>query len=451
MNANQRQNVINQIDKFKSLNLQEIFTSKFGADANPEETSAEDYSVVEIFSLSERMVIQLEERINMPSIWQMLPAVHSFNNDFPNCDVYSQLSQLVVYLGRGEYQNCVHPLKSLIYYQIINGFWDRPKKIELGVRMQNLEEIERKLSLIQTHQDERRKQLEGLLANATTAKESLEIFVSEETQKFEYLTANLEASNRKLAEIERDLAEGKSVLSDIVDLKNQSETLKKHIESIQDSAKNTQEEIDVAFETFKKASSESLTNSENKLAQIDTDHQYVSEKKEEVRKMMGYIADGTLSHSFNSRKSKIQISVWWWFAGSMFSAVLMGIWIFVVFIHLKADTGYPVADIFINIAKTSPMIVLFWFSLSQYQKERNLLEEYAFREAMAVTLTAYLEQLHGEEDKNKQDLLLRTVEKLYTKPKISSEGVGLFSFKSKDLVDLVKEVKDVMIELKSKK
>lgn len=167
--------------------------------------------------------------------------------------------------------------------------------------------------------------------------------------------------------------------------------------------------------------------------------------------MMGYIADGTLSHSFNSRKTKIQTSVWWWFGGSIASALLMAAWIFVVFTCLKADTGNAIADIFINIAKTSPMIVLFWFALNQYQKERNLLEEYAFREAMAITLTAYLDQLHDEKDEHKRELLLNTVEKLYTKPKISNEGVGLFDCKSKDLVDLVREVKEIVLDIKTKK
>lgn len=97
--------------------------------------------------------------------------------------------------------------------------------------------------------------------------------------------------------------------------------------------------------------------------------------KEEVNKMMGYISDGTLSHSFNSRKTEINKSTNRWLFVSVISAILMGAWIFIVFTCIKADTGNVIADMIINAVKTTPLIALFWFSLRQYSKERNLLEE----------------------------------------------------------------------------
>lgn len=451
MNAAQRQNVINQIVTFKSLDLETIFATKLGNDAQPENTSAGDYSVIEIFSLSRQVVSQLEERINTSNLWQMLPATQNFNNDFGQCDLNGQLSTLSTYLGRGDYTNSVPSLKSLIYYQIINGFWDKPRRIEVGVRMKTLEIIENKINLLESHLNERRTQLERLLTDATEVKTNLDSFVQEETQKFEALTINTKESETKLTVIQTHLEETGTELSKIKTIETECVKLKSAIELIQTNTTAKQTEINSAYDTFVKSSTETFDNAIDRLEQIDKDYNYVEGKKEEVRKMMGYIADGTLSHSFNSRKTKIQTSVWVWLVASILSAIFMATWIFIVFTCLKAETGNPLADIFINVAKTSPMIVLFWFSLNQYQKERNLLEEYAFREAMAITLTAYLDQLHGEEDENKRGLLLGTVEKLYTKPRISSEGVGLFSFKSKDLVELVKEVKDVLVEVKSKK
>ena len=131
----------------------------------------------------------------------------------------------------------------------------------------------------------------------------------------------------------------------------------------------------------------------------------------------------------------------------------MGVWIYVVFTCLTSSTGKIVVDMLINVAKTTPLIALFWFSLKQYSKERNLAEEYAFREAVSVTLTAYANQVvRGEEESNERiDLIRETVEKLYTKPQITNEGIGLFSFKSKDIVDLLKEVKEIVGEFKNLK
>ena len=140
MNITQKQNVLNQIEAFKNLNLEEIFASKLGNDANPENTSAGDYSVFDIFVFSKRVVVQLEERLYVPDYWQMLPASQNFNNDFENCDLNLnyQLSKLTSYIGSANYENCVASLKSLIYYQIINGFWEQPKKMEASVKMKTL-------------------------------------------------------------------------------------------------------------------------------------------------------------------------------------------------------------------------------------------------------------------------------------------------------------------------
>ena len=142
-----------------------------------------------------------------------------------------------------------------------------------------------------------------------------------------------------------------------------------------------------------------------------------------------------------------------WGMGSFVSALLMGVWIFVVFAYLNTSVAGDtiansaaviLANLVINIAKTSPIVALFWFSLTQYIKERNLQEEYAFREAVAVTLTAYLDQLDGEEDEHKRTLLMNTVEKLYTKPVLAGEKGLSVSLSSKDIAEALKNLGDAL-------
>ena len=159
--------------------------------------------------------------------------------------------------------------------------------------------------------------------------------------------------------------------------------------------------------------------------------------------MMGYIADGTLSHSFNKRKENIKRSekIWMWVSlGTLLGLIA---WVCVVFIWLSANTGIVWADILINGIKATPLAFAFGFALTEYSKERNLLEEYAFREAVAVTLTAYLEQLNGDNTDEQKKLLVNTVEKLYTKPIISNKEYKLFNFDTKDIAKTAEKVKEI--------
>ena len=177
---------------------------------------------------------------------------------------------------------------------------------------------------------------------------------------------------------------------------------------------------------------------------ITTDYDSVSANAEEVRKMMGYIADGTLSHSFNNRKKDLSKRIKNWLIGCCVVAVLTIAWVCAVFFWLKADTGYEWANIVINGIKSSPMFFLLGFALAQYQKERNLMEEYAFRESVAVTLTAYLEQMPNKEDEDKRKLLMTTVEQLYTKPVIANKEYEALRLDSKDISETTKTLKELV-------
>ena len=453
MNANQRQNTVNIIDEFKSLNFSDIFVSNFGNDSKPEETFQGEYSILDIFTLSKRVFLQLEEKINDLHYWPLLPATHTFNNDFGSCNLEANLRYLQTYIARGDFANSVALLKPLIYYQIANGFWEKPITFEKSMTIKKIQEVEERIELLQAHLFERRNQLESLHEETTQTKIGLDEYISAKSDEFSVLDNRLEESNVLLENIRSSKETATSLEETTSSIKNDCEELKQEINTIQKESKETQEKIDSNLSDFEKLSLSTFDNMQQKLDVINSDHSYVHEKKEEVRKMMSYISDGTLSHSFNKRKTEIKKTTDLWLWVSVGSAILMGVWIFVVFTYLKASTENIAVDMIINAVKTTPLVALFWFSLKQYSKERNLLEEYAFREAIAITLTAYADQIEQTETTNdkKVNLIKETVDRLYTKPQISHEGIGLFSFKSKDLVELLQEVKEIVNSIKSSK
>ena len=187
-----------------------------------------------------------------------------------------------------------------------------------------------------------------------------------------------------------------------------------------------------------------------------------SEKMEkyatEALTLLGYIKDGTLAHSFNNRKMSIQKQVNFWKWLSISGTILLAVWICVVFTVLNVNIAGPdaskvsgfivFANLMLNIAKTSPMVVLLWFILAQYKKERHLLEEYAFREAVSLTLSSYLNQLGESQDEHQRELLMRTVERLYTQPIIVGDSSIAISLKSGDILKTVRAVTDATTESK---
>ena len=106
------------------------------------------------------------------------------------------------------------------------------------------------------------------------------------------------------------------------------------------------------------------------------------------------------------------------------------------------------ADILINVIKSSLMVFAFGYSLNEYNKERTLYEEYAFRESVAITLTAYLQQLESCSKEEMQKLLMDTVEKLYTKPIISTKEYKFSKLDAESIAELVKPVAQSINELK---
>ena len=214
---------------------------------------------------------------------------------------------------------------------------------------------------------------------------------------------------------------------------------------MQEKSTTKQKEINDLYSTATTELKNIRVEADNMIESISSNFATVSKYTTEVKNMMGYIKDGTLAHSFNKRKGEVETRVKWWTKISGGLLVLMVIWICVVFFKLSANTGYAWADIIINGIKSSPLVFAFGYALNEMSKERNLLEEYAFREAIAVTLTAYLEQLKDTEDgKSCEALLTSTIEKLYTKPVISNKEYKMINFSAKDAKDILSDAANVI-------
>ena len=450
MNANQRQSILDAIVEFEKADFETPFKNKYKDTATFDSIVIADYSIAELFAMAKRAIAQLKEFLDNGN-WQVIPSDNIPMPIYGNITLRNVIVNFTNNFKSAAYEQAATQVKSLVYFEMRCGFWDQPKRIELGIRESSLKTLEQRAELTMTHIDAREDKVKLLIDELETKKSEIEKLINTKRQELETLKNNQSESNNILKDIQSVSKSANSELSTI-------ETHNKKVQTILDELETAQRKVEEQIKTSntnitdaKSALDNFNSDAESKISKITSDYESVSNNAEEVRKMMGYIADGTLSHSFNKRKEDLKKSVENWSNTCTWVAVLAIIWVCVVFFKLNADTGNVWADILINGIKSSPLFFLLGFSISQYQKERNLMEEYAFRESVAVTLTAYLEQMPEKEDEDKRKLLISTVEQLYTKPVIANKEYGLLKFDSKDLSDTSKTLKELVEALLNRK
>ena len=450
MNANQRQSILDAIVEFEKADFETPFKNKYKDTATFDSIVIADYSIAELFAMAKRAIAQLKEFLDNGN-WQVIPSDNIPMPIYGNITLRNVIVNLTNNLKSAIYDQAATQAKSLVYFEMRCGFWDQPKRIELGIRESSLKTLEQRAELTMTHIDAREDKVKLLIDELETKKSEIEKLINTKRQELETLKNNQSESNNILKDIQSVSKSATSELSTI-------ETHNKKVQTILDELETAQRKVEEQIKTSntnitdaKSALDNFNSDAESKISKITSDYESISNNAEEVRKMMGYIADGTLSHSFNKRKEDLKKSVENWSNTCTWVVVLAIIWVCVVFFKLNADTGNVWADILINGIKSSPLFFLLGFSISQYQKERNLMEEYAFRESVAVTLTAYLEQMPEKEDDDKRKLLISTVEQLYTKPVIANKEYGLLKFDSKDLSETSKTLKELVEALLNRK
>lgn len=447
MNLSQKQQVLDAIHSFEAVDFETAFAQKYKDTATMDSVQAGDYSVADLLALSKKAVSQLNARLQNDD-WQVLPLTQNLN-EYGQVNVYTLLIHLRRNLQGGLYPQAANQIKALVYYEIQNGFWNQPQKIELGIRESSLAKLEQRAALMMAHIEERQGKINQLIDEVNSLKEVLNEFGKEKRQEYQILRRNQEESEKVLAAIknkEELVAVGQN---NIVKVNEQCDKVLKKLQEEQDIAKQEQAKINKQNNEIQAAHQQLKDELNTDLTNIRETYEATTKYKEEIAKMMGYIADGTLAHSFHEQRERKIKGIKIWGVCTVLSLVALVAWIYAVFTYWPANTGNEWANIIINAIKSSPLAFLFGFALTHLAKNCNIKEEYAYREAVALTLTAYMEQLDGEENLDKKQLLLKTVEKLYTKPILSNdESKSPIKINTKDFTDIMAQLTEAVKAIK---
>lgn len=443
MNSAQKQNVANAIQDFLSVEdkFEQIASEKYKNEQTIDTIIVQDYSLTELILYSKSIIRKISNRLEQDN-WQTLPFV-VVAQEFGQFNLNILITNLKNAFIQGNYDNTAKFLKPLIFYATTNGFWNEMPNIDLKMQESSLAKLEERAQLTMEHIDKRAEIATTTIKQLTDKITELNKLIADKQKEFSVLQTNQTQSNNLLNNIKNFNKNAETFSATIEQTKNKCNGILTDLEKKQEKVTQQQNDIDKQIELANTNIQEFETNSKEKIDSIQSGYVSVSANVDEVRKMMGYITDGTLSHSFNERKKIIERNEKKWMWISIVSLVLLIAWICIIFIWLSANTGIVWADILINGIKATPLVFAFGFAITEYSKERNLQEEYAFRESVAATLTAYLNQLDGEISEEQKGLLTSTVEKLYTKPIISNKEYKLFNFDTKDIAKTAEQIKEL--------
>ncbi|KKS89057.1 MAG: hypothetical protein UV65_C0040G0002 [Parcubacteria group bacterium GW2011_GWF2_43_11] len=144
---------------------------------------------------------------------------------------------------------------------------------------------------------------------------------------------------------------------------------------------------------------------------------------EETRVQLGKAANEKLANSFEQVKGDLKSDkskFFWWLVGAIASLVIATaavVWWQLEEIGTLYHLSFPV-----RIALLSPIIYLIVFIKSEYNRARNLIEEYTFKAAIARSFEAYKEIVEGTELKASKETLgfiLKSISDLYSSPMVN--------------------------------
>lgn len=452
MNINQRQQVLDVLDLIDNQNIKEKLIENYPEVSDLTKVGIGNYNASELVHLISKMTIQLRNELEK-GLKFFLPFTENFSNDFGTVNLHQDLNQILSYIQHKRFDRIEPILEKLIHYQIKNGFWDKSNVKSHSI---NQEELKKQKNAIEINQIALNKNIENY--------ESLKNLIEEKTKEFNDFVID---KKEELSQVLNLFNNAKSYLNDITDIKSQIQNKETEINGILKSVNEKLESITIDISDYKNDFEIIKTDNTSLKKELDTkifdaslqlekakeELAFIDSKKSQIEILTGMAADGALGSKFDQRQVKLDKALTFWKWAVPLVSLLTLTWIIIVFTCLTPHFKNEWLNILINIIKTTPMFILLGFVFSQYKKERNLQEEYAFKSAVAMTLTAYsgmLSKADTENNVSRQQMLLKSIELVYNQPNIyTPRNVRTPNISSKDFNETLSTLTEAIKNIKS--
>lgn len=460
MNITQRQQILDlteKIEKFdlvgfmKSQGIEDLLQHQYG-----------DRPFLEFSQQIHKMYNQLRSEIEGKD-FKYIPVTFNSATEFGNINLTQDLSELLSSLKvHGNETNVLQILDKLIFFQIAFGFWDRSSIKVHDVRAIDLKRKLNEFNLLEVRFKSQSENIEKNILIVQDLIEKLNIGLSQLNTNATEISTIKQESDASYTLIKRNLEDSDTTKTQITLLQTKiTEALNKISTDInENSTKFT--EISNQNNKLKAELEKTIEDSKNHNNEINNTYKYIDSKKDQIEKMVGLATDGAIGYKFDERQKSIFKSILFWKIAVPLSYILAAFWVVLVFTVFKAKFENEWLNLSINLIKTTPAWFLVAFCTNQYKKERDFEEEYAFKSAMAMTITSYTSLLSNDDAdkmKTKDKVLSKVLDNLYASPlhketehksitmrrnKITSDA----SSKAKELEEILKPVIELMKEIK---
>lgn len=452
MNISQKQTILTEIETMLGFDFDSMVATQF-PETDFSAIMFGRYNTLEFKGLFYKTILQFKTEL-VEGFGLLLPNQENFSNDYGQVTLDRDIQNLRSYVQDISNRDAAtEVLDRLIYYQIRQGFWDRSSIKLHDVKTDQINAAQNALELAQKNLLLNLENFQELKARFETKIEEVGTFLSakkEEMIEVNRLLNESTASNTKITELLSNATNKDTEITGIV--KNVSDkvtTVGENIEDYQTSFSSIEAEAASLKQELETTISKALDDLEKSKKGIE----FIEGNRSEIVRLTGMAADGSLGSKFDQRQIVLADGLSFWKWGVPVVTILSIVWVIVVFTCLPTHTDNVWINLVVNLLKTSPAFVLMGFVFNQYGKERNLQEEYAFKSAVAMTLTAYstmLEKRDDDTNKTRQEMLLKSIQQVYLQPRIHPEKPDkLYSMNGKHLKEAIQTLSDAVKNLKS--
>lgn len=408
------------------------------------------FSVREILNLLRRALDQLKAELDSSQAIALPYAAAIPDTQHPsgsNWTLHQALS------GLAEVANDVNSFNSiaiytqwLVSYEVFCGFWDRSEKKVHSVDEMALKEQQLDISRLIKRLNESLKKTEELTVQQTEAIRKIEELHQLKTDELATISNLVGKASNEAAEITQLWQQASSQKGEFDNLINQATESIKNVNAQIERQKGEFAELKNSFSSTGSELNDIIKISKESQKEILTSKEEIQLRMKQAAELLGLSADVALGSKFSLREVDVRKSLFWWRIAVVSSVVVAIIWAVVVFLQLATKTELPYLDILVNLVKTSPGFILMAYIMAQYNKERAIEEEYAFKSAIAMTINAYanlLKENDTGQNTSRQTMLLDAIRQVYAKPEMHKENVKAKTYKetAEELIDILKNIK----------
>jgi hypothetical protein len=456
MNIDQQNKIIIQIENLRKSDIEKKLAEAYPNQTELGNIQISKMNVSEFLNLTNRLLNQIlselksENRLILPFTFSS-PEYGQQNLDQAISDLNSQISN-------HQFPNAENSLLWIAQYCLQNGFYDKSKFKIHPIEYLKLEKQKENLDLITENYSLLKKKYDDLLLELESTKKSINDFYNLKQNELQQITNNLSTSNTNNAQIQNLLNSSTQSETKINSISEQTLKEKDKIDLLKTEIDKTYTEFKTNFNkllTELEVSDTSFKNVyidfENKLKLVENKTSYFEERNQYLDNLIGREVGASLFETFKQRKKELDspLAFWKWSVATM--ALFTFFIILAIFTNFfgyygNIETVLHWENILVNTLKSSPFFFLLYYTIAQYNKERNFQEEYAFKSASALTIKAYADIINDTEKKD--DLILKAVYGIYRSPiynKIKSTK------EVNSALDLINEVVNKGSEILTKK